>query len=114
MAKFTTAQCAWSERVLNHLGSGRASQNPAHPMEVIQAKESAYGLLDQLKARVILGEELSPVDLFNAKDTLSKAEQDELDALFEEHVYGPQREGEEQRRKEQRRAQYESLKAEFD
>jgi hypothetical protein len=41
-------------------------------------------LLEQLKARVVLGEELSEVDLLNARNTLSADEQAELRAFIGE------------------------------
>jgi hypothetical protein len=78
MPRFTKAQKEAAYAVLYHHVSGLDSQNPEHPMEAIQPQGDSYGLLEQLKARVTLGETLSPEDLQVAKTNLTADEQGEL------------------------------------
>lgn len=79
MPRFSKAEKEWAQQVL-------APKNEHSPH--VQAYspsatwvESTYGsshLLDQLKARVIVGETLSQADLLAAKSQLTAAEQAEL------------------------------------
>jgi hypothetical protein len=81
MPRFTKEQKDWAYRVL---GVGQHEHSPHVQAWSPEGPTGDQTLLSQLKARVITGEELSSVDLLNAKNTLSAAEQAELATFLKE------------------------------
>lgn len=80
---FTDTERAWADDVLHGHVKGLKKLGDRTP--AVQEFVSNYTHLELLKARVINGETLTDQDLFNARNSLSVADQAELHAFLKEN-----------------------------